>query len=189
MKMPTLETQRLQIRPFEEGDLARCHALLDEVYTPETLAQRRDWLQWTIQNYTQLARLYQPPYGDRAILERASGAVIGACGLVPLLAPFAQLTSQGERPPKKERFTPEVGLYYLIEPQKRGRGFAAEAAGALVRWSFQALSLSRVVAGTTYQNHASIRVMEKLGMTLFQNPLPEPEWLQVVGILSAKDQD
>lgn len=36
---------------------------------------------------------------------------------------------------------------------------------------------------TEYDNLASQAVMRKLGMRLERNPLLEPRWLQVVGIL------
>jgi ribosomal-protein-alanine N-acetyltransferase len=45
--------------------------------------------------------------------------------------------------------------------------------------------LQRVVATTTYNNAASIRVMQKLGMTIERNPLPDPPWFQVVGVLES----
>ena len=43
--------------------------------------------------------------------------------------------------------------------------------------------LQRIVATTTYDNTASIGVMRRLGMTIERNPLPEPIFMQVVGVL------
>ncbi len=45
------------------------------------------------------------------------------------------------------------------------------------------LDWSRLIATTEYDNAASMGVMRKLGMTIAKNPLPDPPWLQVVGIL------
>lgn len=45
------------------------------------------------------------------------------------------------------------------------------------------LDWSRLSATTEYDNTASIGVMRKPGMTIAKNPLPDPPWLQVVGIL------
>ena len=39
------------------------------------------------------------------------------------------------------------------------------------------------IAAATYDNAASMGVMRKLGMRIEKNPLSEPPWLQVVGIL------
>lgn len=67
-----------------------------------------------------------------------------------------------------------------------GAGDAAQivqARAALIRFTFTELNLQRIVAMTTYDNVASIGVMRKLGMTIERNPLPEPAWMQVVGVL------
>jgi [ribosomal protein S5]-alanine N-acetyltransferase len=91
LSMPSLETVRLLIRPFVMEDLPAVHHLLDmelreaDLGTDkmETLAERSAWLQWTVLNYVQLATLYQPPYGDRAVVLKSTGKLIGACGYVP----------------------------------------------------------------------------------------------------------
>ena len=196
LEMPVLKTTRLLIRPFEVGDLAEVHRLLDvdlrQSYTHsdkmETMAERAEWLQWTVLNYVQLAKLYQPSYGDRAVVLKSSGKLIGACGFVPCLAPFEQLAGfalapAGGHPAGGSLFTTEFGLFYAISPSYQRQGFAAEAARALVEYAFQQLRLKRVIATTDYENLASIGVMRKLGMRIEKNPLPEPGWMQIVGIL------
>ena len=74
-------------------------------------------------------------------------------------------------------------MFYAISPAHQRRGYASEAARALVDYAFQRLNLKRVVATTNYDNAASIGVMRKLGMWVEKNPRPEPPWLQVVGVL------
>ena len=174
--MPTLTTERLTIRPFRLDDLADCHEVLGAVGDSVTVEDRADWLRWTVDNHVQLEALRQPPYGDRAIVLRSDGALIGACGLVPCLAPFAQLDG-GEAAP----WTPEVGLYYELGQRHRGRGYATEAVRELIRWAGDAMRLGRIVATTSYDNAASIAVMDRLGMAIGRNPLDEPAWFQVVG--------
>lgn len=76
MRVPTLETERLLIRPFALNDLDVIQQILDvELARAEfgtegakSLSERTQWLQWTILNYEELAKLYQPPYGDRAVV-------------------------------------------------------------------------------------------------------------------------
>jgi len=53
----------------------------------------------------------------------------------------------------------------------------------LINFAFQQLRVKRLIATTEYENIASIGVMRKLGMTVAKNPLSDPPWLQVVGIL------
>lgn len=191
LEMPVLETARLQIRPFRLDDLESVHRILDiEVggvppVQAASLGEREAWLRWTVMNYVQLAELDQPPYGDRAVVLKQTGTVIGVCGYVPCLAPFEQyphFRPAGAEAPGK-RFTTEFGLFYAISPSRQRQGFATEAARALVDYAFRDLHLRRVVATTTYDNRASIGVMEKLGMRVERNPFPDPEWAQVVGIL------
>ena len=73
MHFPTLETSRLIIRPLVTGDMGACHELYQaigftdqESSEDETRRQCCSWLNWTVQSYHELARLKQPPYGDRA---------------------------------------------------------------------------------------------------------------------------
>jgi ribosomal-protein-alanine N-acetyltransferase len=191
--MPPLETPRLVIRPFSPDDLHPIHRILDvelreaELGTTgvQTLHERAQWLQWTMLNYTQLAQLYQPPYGERAVVHTYTGHLIGACGFVPCLDAFEQFPafSAALTPSPHRLSTPEFGLFYAIAPTFQGQGYATEAARALVHYAFEHLRLKRVVATTTHENGASIGVMRKLGMRIERNPYTEPPWLQVVGIL------
>lgn len=202
LMMPVLSTPRLIIRPFVMEDFDDVHTLFDveldaaalHVDKMQSLAERAEWLRWSTLNHVQLAKLYQPPYGDRAVQLKATGELIGACGYVPCLAPFEQIpyfapvTGAGLRPaptpaPTIKKYTPEVGLFYAISPRYQGQGYATEAAQALLDYAFEHLHLKRVVATTDYDNLASIGVMKKLGMRIEQNPYPEPAWMQVVGVI------
>ena len=191
--MPALETTRLIIRPFVMDDLADVHHLFDlelnadDLRTDkmETLIERAEWLQWAVLNNQQLAKLYQPPYGDRAIVIKPSGQLIGSCGYVPCLMPFEQLPniSYYNGSENLGRSSPEFGLFYAISPTHQRHGYASEAAQAMVDYGFRHLNLKRIVATTNYDNLGSMGVMRKLGMRVEKNPLAEPPWMQVVGVL------
>ena len=194
--MTTIQTERLVLRAFKLEDLDAIFQLLDvdsgdvamdkPAAVAEARAERRRWLEWSILNYDALDRLHQPPYGDRAIVLRTGGDLIGACGFAPVLLPFGQLPgwrSAPALPARPARNTNEMGLYWEIAAQHRRQGYAAEAGAALIRYAFTELNLQRIVATTTYDNAASIGVMRKLGMAIKRNPLPEPAWMQVVGVL------
>jgi ribosomal-protein-alanine N-acetyltransferase len=188
MTMPILETERLVIRPFTLDDLSAYHQITAAVgWTDETMTDeanveaRREWLEWTVRNYEQLARLHNPPYGDRAVVLKAANQLIGACGLVPLLMPFGRLPSFGGD--ANSRNSTEMGLFWLIDAAHQGQGYATEAAEALVRYAFDELRVHRLVATTEYTNMASAGVMRRLGMTIERNPFPDPPWMQLLGIL------
>lgn len=178
MKMPVLETERLCIRPFVETDLPAVRRIFEAVEGDEMQqAWLSRWLHWNSINPEVLAELYQPPYGDRAVELKATSAVVGACGLVPSFGPFEQLTGGSTLN------LPAMGLFYWFAPEARGHGYATEAARALVNFAFETLRLQRIVATTEFDNFASQAVMRKLGMRVARNPLPQPEWFQVVGLL------
>jgi [ribosomal protein S5]-alanine N-acetyltransferase len=192
MPVPPLETERLLIRPFRMEDLDAIHQILDiELMTADfgserakTREERQRWLQWTILSYEELAKLYQPPYGDRAVVLKPTQHVIGACGFVPCFGPFGQLPSAHADQDAQAHFnSPEFGLYYALSPAYQRQGYATEAAKALIDYAFTQLSLKRIVATTTYGNVASMGVMRNVGMRIEKNPSPDPPWFQVIGIL------
>lgn len=192
--MKMLETPRLVIRPFTINDLQSIHQILDHELQDsdfgnegsQTLVDRERWLQWTLLNYEQLSKLNQPPYGERAIIQKDSNKLIGICGYVPCLDCFEQLCdfNQTENLACQSFTTTEFGLFYAISKSFQGFGFATEATVAMSTYAFEHLHVKRIIATTTYDNEASINVMRKLGMHLKKNPLSSPAWLQVVGILN-----
>ncbi|MCC6613237.1 MAG: GNAT family N-acetyltransferase [Anaerolineae bacterium] len=180
-----LETERLRIRPFVLEDLDAIAPILDEGFGHSPLDERRQWLEWSLRNYAALAQMYQPPYGDYAIVLKGDNLLIGAVGYVPSYGPFGKLPYFRARStePVSELFTPEMGLFWAVGGAYRGQGYASEAAGALIRHAFEAMSLKRIVATTEYNNAASIAVMRRVGMIIERNPDPAPPWFQIVGIL------
>ena len=52
---------------------------------------------------------------------------------------------------------------YCFEQAAWGHGYATEAGGSLLQWTFDALGLNRVQAEVDTRNPASARVLEKLG--------------------------
>jgi [ribosomal protein S5]-alanine N-acetyltransferase len=167
--IPALETERLMIRPFKMTDLDDARRILDV---------DQNWLEWTVRNTVELAKMHQPPYGDRAIVLKDTGLLIGAVGLVACFAPFGLLTGDTSM-----LNTPEIGLFWSLDTAHRGKGYATEAAQALIDFAFNKMNLKRIVATTEYENEPSQKVMERLAMKLERNPHPEPFWFQVVGIL------
>jgi ribosomal-protein-alanine N-acetyltransferase len=194
MNQNAIETDRLVIRPFSMDDLSPIHRILDQTFgdgskidDSAALAERRSWLQWQILNQEWLPKLHQPPYGDRAIVLKAGGELIGSVGYVPCLNAFEQIPELGGSPSLSGYNTTEFGLFWVIAPSHQRQGYATEAAQTMVEHAFKHLRLKRVIATTEFSNTASIGVMRKLGMTLTRNPLPDPTWLQVAGVLENRD--
>jgi RimJ/RimL family protein N-acetyltransferase len=185
-----LETSWLIIRAFQADDLHAIHRILDltlgdgsKIADEAALNERRSWLEWSRLSAEWLPKMFQPPYGDRAVVLKSSNAMIGAVGLVPCFDVFEQIPGLNRGEPPSAFRVPEMGLFWAIDPDHQRQGYAAEAAQALIDFAFQQLRVKRLIATTEYDHTASIGVMRKLGMTIAKNPLRDPPWLQVVGIL------
>jgi len=191
VRMPLLQTERLRIRPFVQEDLDAIHTILDIELSDAVMGNegaqsrvaRQRWLDWAILNEEQLAMLNQPPYGDRAVVRKEDDRLIGSCGFTPAFGPFGQVwNADGDEAPTRTAFTPEFGMFWAISPSVQRQGYASEAAKTMLDYALTNLHLQRVVATTTYDNAASIAVMEKLGLRILRNPLPDPPWFQIVGV-------
>ncbi len=188
--LPTLETDRLVIRPFALDDLAEAHRVLSDAWAvppaeqPGQLPTRERWLRWAVANEAALAELMQPPLGDRAVVRKADGRLVGSVGLVPALGPFGQLPGFPANRGSRFWFL-EVGLFWAVDPRHQGQGYATEAAGALVTHATTQFRLGRLVATTEFDNARSLAVMRKLGMRILSNPESEPAWFQAVGVLES----
>jgi RimJ/RimL family protein N-acetyltransferase len=123
---------------------------LSPAETRELLTRRMAATSWT----------HEGDWLGAAVVERASGLTVGDVGLC--------WVSERDR-------TAEIG--FTFAPRYQGRGFATEAAGALVDWAFTAAGLHRVIGRTEARNAASARVLEKLGMRR-EAHLVENEWVK-----------
>lgn len=184
MSHSVIKTQRLIIRPFTMDDLASIHPILGQAFNDQiTLQERRSWLEWSILNQEWFNRMHQPPYGDRAIVYQDNQQLVGSIGFVPLLDAFDQIPALRATQKTSKLNTPELGLFWVISAEFQRLGYATEAAYAMIEHAFHSLRVKRILAVTEYTNAASQGVMRKLGMKLTRNPLDEPAWLQVVGVL------
>ena len=57
----------------------------------------------------------------------------------------------------------EAVLSYWLNEQYWGRGFATEAASAVVNWYFEVTGAKRILSGTFHFNMASLAIQQKLG--------------------------
>jgi ribosomal-protein-alanine N-acetyltransferase len=175
MEPPTLETERLVLRPFapeDAPDVTR-HAgdrrIADTTLNiphPYTEEDARTWLATHAEGHESGKSL------TLAIRLREGDDLIGAIGL-------------GVSLPHRQA---EAG--YWIAVDHWNRGYATEALREILRYGFRDLGLRRIYAQHLTRNPASGRVMEKVGMTkegvLRQHALKwdRPEDLAWYGILA-----
>ena len=87
-------------------------------------------------------------FGIWVIVERETNTVIGEAG-------FEGQPAGGV-----------LELFYSVVPGRRRRGYATEAARALIAWAFGQTGVDQVVARCQPQNFASIGTLERLGFHL-----------------------
>ena len=87
-------------------------------------------------------------YGLWLVRERDAAGLVGTAGLRPL---------------------EDIGLeiFYSLEPGSWGKGYATEAARAVIEHALGPVGLPEVLAEVDEANTASIAVIERLGMTSF----------------------
>lgn len=145
---PTLETDRLRLRPFTDADGDDLFALQSDAY----VLRYWDSPPWT--DRSSVARfmagcqqMADNGTGARVVIERTSDqAFLGWC------------TFNSWNPDFRS-----ASLGYCLGAAVWGHGYATEAARVLLRWAFETLDLNRVQAETDTRNLASARVLEKLG--------------------------
>jgi RimJ/RimL family protein N-acetyltransferase len=184
LALNTIDTTRLLIRRLTIDDLQEVHRIyVDLKWDDLTLEQHADWLHWAIMNDFQLERLYQPPYGDKAVVLKETNQLIGLVGLVPAVIPAQQLPYFNPTPTPDTLLRPEPGLFWAFDPAYQDKGYATEAAQGLTDFIFTELRFEHVIATTDYANERSQAVMRRLGMNIQRNPFPDPFWCQIVGVL------
>lgn len=148
--MIRLETERLLFRDHEEADLDPfCEMEAD----PETrrLSGGRPRSRLEAEQGFREVWLPSKPMGLLATVFKPEGCYIGRCGLYP---------HRGE---DNVPIPGEATLAFYLARPYWGRGLATEAGQAFIRYGFQVLRLSRIVAGANVENVASNRVLQKLG--------------------------
>ncbi len=73
--------------------------------------------------------------------------------------------------------TVEIG--YSVLPRFQGQGYATEMVRALIDWAFAQPGVQRIVAETTEENTASVRMLHRLGFTRTE-PAVEPGHIRFV---------
>lgn len=145
---PRLETERLVLRPFAAGDLDALAAIDADPEVPRHLFREpASRARSRARLAAHIAHWAEHGFGLWAVAPKASGALIGDCGL--------RWLSRLE----------DVELHYVFARHAWGLGYATEAAAAALEHGFGTVGLERVVAFARADNAASVRVMRKLGMS------------------------
>ena len=156
MHIPTLHTHRLILRAPCAGDF---EAYRDFYADPEAsrfyggpLTEGQAWRKLAYD----LGHWPLRGFGMWSLVEKASGAMIGGCGIV-----------WPEGWPRHE-------LTWWIAPEARRNGYAEEASGAAIAWAHDTLGWSAVETHMNDENEAARRLAEKLsGKVIARQVFPD----------------
>lgn len=158
MHIPTeLATDRLVLRPWHDDDAAFAFDLYSRWEVARFLGRVPAVLTDPADASRRVARLRALEDDLRAFRVVALAATAEPVGTV-MLQP---IPASGPTEPLRPSGDTEIGWHF--HPEHWGNGYAAEAAGALLRAAL-ADGLPRVVAVTYPENTASQRVCERIGM-------------------------
>jgi RimJ/RimL family protein N-acetyltransferase len=144
----TIETERLHLRPLTLEDEDALAAVLGDTEvmrwfpSPLTREQVHEWIKKQIGLYDGTGA------GRLAMIEKQTGAFVGDCGLL-----WQEIDKGME---------PEVG--YRVNRLWWNRGFATEAAKAVMDYAFGTMGLDHVISLIRPENVQSRKVAEKNGL-------------------------
>ncbi len=157
--MIVFETERLLVRHLYDDDFEPFYALCSDTKIiqymdsgkPLTVEQTKSWIKISQENYQKRG------YGCFAIISRKDGQFIGFGGLArPISNPY-------------------VEIIYAFRRSCWGQGLASEFVKALLTISFERWQLPRIEATIDPRNHASIKVVEKAGMSFVRSSVDEDD--------------
>lgn len=162
---PPLETDRLLLRPWRPEDVAP-YALI--IRDRQVMRHMGTGIGYRVKRMSAdlLARVSQLEarraiasltghwrrygYGEWAVEEKATGALLGTIGL-------KYQTDWVAEPAKVE-------IGWLLVREAWGRGLASEGARAGVAFAFGSRGIDRVISISVPENRRSVRVMERIGL-------------------------
>lgn len=146
-----LETQRLYLRELNPGDAEEFYALNADPevirYTGDEPFENTQAAKQFLQNYN---HYHNYGFGRWAVLSKHDHTFLGWCGL--------RYTENKQ----------EVDVGYRFFKNYWGLGYATEAVMACIDLGFREYKLPFIVGRVMAQNLASVRVLQKAGMTLKQ---------------------
>jgi RimJ/RimL family protein N-acetyltransferase len=142
-----VETERLIVRTLEPQDVEPLAALWCDPAATAYMGGPRAFDEVCRSLRADLALPEQPTFDLWPTIEKASGRLVGHCGLLD----------------KEVAGRLEIELAYVIAPAAWGRGFATEAGRAIRDHALARLRCERLIALIHPDNGASERVAAKLG--------------------------
>jgi RimJ/RimL family protein N-acetyltransferase len=147
--MYLLQTSRLRLRKIDDSDAPFIFILLNDPDFLRNIGDRGVHREEDAHRY--IANGPQAMYRQHGfglyLVELEDGTAIGTCGLI------------------KRDGLEDVDIGFAFLPAYRGRGYAQEAAQAVMDYGREKLGLRRILAIVTPANGSSIRLLGKIGLS------------------------
>ncbi len=157
--MPILETDRLILRELKLDDAAFILGLLNEPSFLQHIGDKGVRTPAGARNYLETGPIdsyRQHGFGLYLVASKSTKAPMGICGLV-----------------KRDVLDdPDIGFAFV--PEFWSQGYAFESASAVLTYARETLGQERVLAVVSPDNQASIRLLEKLGLS-FERMIQMPD--------------
>jgi RimJ/RimL family protein N-acetyltransferase len=151
LSAPTLQTSRLLLRTWRDEDLAPFAAMNADPRVMEFFPRPLDRAESNAAVGRIREHFARHGFGLWAVEVPGVADFIGFVGLTI--------------PRFEAHFTPCVEIGWRLAFEHWGRGYATEAALAVLAFGFDELALEEIVSFTTTANRRSCAVMERIGMT------------------------
>jgi RimJ/RimL family protein N-acetyltransferase len=180
MTAPVLTTERLVLRQIGEDDLRPHMTLLNTPAVMQHLGGVQPRGVIAAKHEASRASFAAHGFGFMLMIERATGEIVGHCGLRHVAHPLAPNPADHE-------------IGWLVREDRWRRGYAYEAMRAVIDWGFAVHHAPRIVAITTQINTGSWRLMEKLGMIRvaqldFNDPAMSPAYNPAIQYVITRGQ-
>lgn len=149
MKIPTLTSDRLHLRKYSPDDLETFISILSNPNTIKYLPSNEPWPRAKVEKWLLGSRAHwvKEGFGWWILEHKIDERAIGWCGL------------------QKLESTGEVEVLYLLAEEYWGQGLATEGAKLSIEYGFNSVGLDEIIGLVLEGNLASIRVLEKAGLS------------------------
>lgn len=144
MIAPTLQTERLTLRAPKLSDFEHWAAFFASprsIHERGMMSRAEAWKNWS----TDVALWSLKGYGAFGVDDRDTGAYVGEVGIYEVMG------------------YPEPELGWFVVPEAEGKGYAAEAARAVMAWAHRSMGWDRLINIIDPANDRSIALGLRLG--------------------------
>lgn len=149
--MDCVETERLLLRPFKDDDGPALHAVVgnDPDMTWDRSSRSLEKVQGTVRE--RMKHFATNGFGVWAVIDKSSHTLLGQCGL--------------------QRLPGTQNIELVVYTAKRfwRMNYAHEACIASLRYGFESLGATEILAVVRKENTAALNLMEKLGFKFLRD--------------------